>query len=223
MASATPWTEARIERALHLWKSGSSASEIARAIGGVTRNAVIGKLTRIGAPARSTMAQRVVVAIKARRGAERQWTKAEAELITRLYCDEGRDTEFIARRLGVSRQAVTAKLMLLGIGMRRAKSPKAAGAVTTTAPAAKLDAVARGAAALASSVWTGQRDPVSLMDLEAHSCRWPIDVPGGVGFCGAPKERGSYCAPHAQAGSSTLANGERPNAKVYERAMRRFA
>jgi hypothetical protein len=44
----TPWTPERAATAKRLWKEGKSATEIARALGGVTRNAVIGKITRAG-------------------------------------------------------------------------------------------------------------------------------------------------------------------------------
>lgn len=43
------WTDARVERLRTLWIEGLSASQIARDLGGVTRNAVIGKLHRMGA------------------------------------------------------------------------------------------------------------------------------------------------------------------------------
>ena len=42
------WTEARVEQLKTLWAEGLSCSQIARKIGGVSRNACIGKLTRLG-------------------------------------------------------------------------------------------------------------------------------------------------------------------------------
>ncbi len=42
------WTEERVDRLRQLWGSGKSASEIAEMLGGVTRNAVIGKAHRLG-------------------------------------------------------------------------------------------------------------------------------------------------------------------------------
>lgn len=42
------WTEDRIEQLRQLWGSGKSASEIADMLGGVSRNAVIGKAHRLG-------------------------------------------------------------------------------------------------------------------------------------------------------------------------------
>jgi GcrA cell cycle regulator len=42
------WTEDRVEMLAKLWEEGLSASAIAAQIGGVTRNAVIGKVHRLG-------------------------------------------------------------------------------------------------------------------------------------------------------------------------------
>jgi GcrA cell cycle regulator len=42
------WTDERVEQLKSLWTEGLSASQIARAMGGVTRNAVIGKVHRLG-------------------------------------------------------------------------------------------------------------------------------------------------------------------------------
>lgn len=46
--SSLPWTDDRVGQLQQLWSEGLSASEIARRLGGVTRNAVIGKLHRLG-------------------------------------------------------------------------------------------------------------------------------------------------------------------------------
>ena len=42
------WTEERIIELKQLWAEGQSASKIAEKLGGVTRNAVIGKIHRLG-------------------------------------------------------------------------------------------------------------------------------------------------------------------------------
>jgi len=42
------WTDERVDRLRELWGSGKSASEIAEVLGGVSRNAVIGKAHRLG-------------------------------------------------------------------------------------------------------------------------------------------------------------------------------
>ncbi|MEM0907525.1 MAG: GcrA family cell cycle regulator, partial [Pseudomonadota bacterium] len=42
------WTDERIEELRKLWADGLSASQIADSLGGVSRNAVIGKIHRLG-------------------------------------------------------------------------------------------------------------------------------------------------------------------------------
>ena len=46
------WTEERIEKLTRMWEGGSTASQIAEELGGVSRNAVIGKAHRLGLKAR---------------------------------------------------------------------------------------------------------------------------------------------------------------------------
>lgn len=48
------WTEDRVEVLTKLWAEGLSASQIAKQLGGVTRNAVIGKVHRLGLSGRAT-------------------------------------------------------------------------------------------------------------------------------------------------------------------------
>ncbi|HEV2364090.1 MAG TPA: GcrA family cell cycle regulator [Caulobacteraceae bacterium] len=51
------WTDERVENLKKLWLDGLSASQIAKALGGVTRNAVIGKVHRLGLSGRATPSQ----------------------------------------------------------------------------------------------------------------------------------------------------------------------
>ncbi len=48
------WTDDRVELLKKLWAEGLSASQIANRLGGVTRNAVIGKVHRLGLSGRTT-------------------------------------------------------------------------------------------------------------------------------------------------------------------------
>lgn len=52
------WTDERIEMLRKLWADGLSASQIATSLGGVTRNAVIGKIHRLGLSGRVKAPQR---------------------------------------------------------------------------------------------------------------------------------------------------------------------
>ncbi|MDR3373702.1 MAG: GcrA family cell cycle regulator [Ancalomicrobiaceae bacterium] len=47
------WTDERVEQLKKLWSDGFSASQIAAELGGVTRNAVIGKVHRLGLSGRA--------------------------------------------------------------------------------------------------------------------------------------------------------------------------
>ncbi len=51
------WTDERVETLKKLWQEGHSASQIAKHLGGVTRNAVIGKVHRLGLSGRAAPSQ----------------------------------------------------------------------------------------------------------------------------------------------------------------------
>ncbi len=53
MIEAVTWTDERVEMLKKLWNDGLSASQIAAEIGSVTRNAVIGKVHRLGLSGRA--------------------------------------------------------------------------------------------------------------------------------------------------------------------------
>ena len=80
------WTEDRVETLKKLWGDGLSASQIAKHLGGVTRNAVIGKVHRLGLsgraapsrPARRPAPQRPAAPRKAKPAAP-VTAKAQAE------------------------------------------------------------------------------------------------------------------------------------------------
>ncbi len=61
------WTDERVECLKKLWLDGISASQIAKQLGGVTRNAVIGKVHRLGLSGRATPSQPARPAFKAPR------------------------------------------------------------------------------------------------------------------------------------------------------------
>ena len=48
------WNDERVAALAQLWREGLSASQVARRLGGVTRNAVIGKAHRLGLTLRDT-------------------------------------------------------------------------------------------------------------------------------------------------------------------------
>jgi len=61
------WTDERVDVLKKLWLEGLSASQIAKQLGGVTRNAVIGKVHRLGLSGREAPSQPARPAFKAPR------------------------------------------------------------------------------------------------------------------------------------------------------------
>ena len=51
------WTEEKVNKLKELWGKGKTASQIAEIIGGITRNAVIGKAHRLNLEARAPSKQ----------------------------------------------------------------------------------------------------------------------------------------------------------------------
>ena len=69
METVNGWTEDRVATLKKLWLDGLSASQIAKQLGGVTRNAVIGKVHRLGLSGRAAPSQPARPAFKATRPA----------------------------------------------------------------------------------------------------------------------------------------------------------
>jgi GcrA cell cycle regulator len=57
MEASLSWTDERVAALKKLWLDGLSASQIAKQLGGVTRNAVIGKVHRLGLSGRAAPSQ----------------------------------------------------------------------------------------------------------------------------------------------------------------------
>jgi GcrA cell cycle regulator len=72
------WTDERVETLKTLWGEGQSASQIAKVLGGVTRNAVIGKVHRLGLASRAAAKPEPAKAAKEAAPAPKPKTKAKA-------------------------------------------------------------------------------------------------------------------------------------------------
>ncbi len=190
MTNPMPWTPSRTERALKLWTDGCSATEIMRILGGgLTRNAVIGKLNRIGAPKRAPVARDAAAWInRPKSPAFNAWPQDKAEELRRLYVEEELNPTVIAERFGMGRTAITSKLIRMGVPMR----PTVTAIKAMKAEAVKRQRENRSVGPIPVDIWAPIGPTVGLLDLHSHSCRWPI----GDQYCGATKERGSYCGLH---------------------------
>src|SRR5579862_2686395 len=79
------WTDERVELLKKLWQDGLSASQIAKQLGGVTRNAVIGKVHRLGLSGRATPSKPTRTTFKAPRPAR---PVSAAPSAPRRFCEE---------------------------------------------------------------------------------------------------------------------------------------
>ncbi len=83
MNEAGAWTDERVELLKKLWSDGLSASQIAAELGNVTRNAVIGKVHRLGLSGRAKSA----AAPAAPRKAEPAQKDADTMALEKLMTD----------------------------------------------------------------------------------------------------------------------------------------
>lgn len=134
------------------------------------------------------------------------WSEERTAALKKLWL-EGLSASQVARQLGgVSRSAVIGKVHRMGITVReiptrqRTISVRAPSRLQARRPSRETTAAPHVAPRLERT----EEDllPTSgILELGAHSCRWPIGNPDGddFGFCGRPKltARGSYCEQHS--------------------------
>lgn len=76
------WTDERVEKLKRLWAEGLSASQIAAQLGGVSRNAVIGKVHRLNLPGRAKAGGNSAATRAAKRPASEPRTPSYASRVT---------------------------------------------------------------------------------------------------------------------------------------------
>ncbi|MEM7071676.1 MAG: GcrA family cell cycle regulator [Pseudomonadota bacterium] len=69
----TQWSEDRVKILKEMWKTGYSARQISQKLGGVTRNAVIGKANRLGLSQRPRAIRRIPIAPPTSHESSCQW------------------------------------------------------------------------------------------------------------------------------------------------------
>jgi GcrA cell cycle regulator len=181
------WTEERIDRLKKMWADGATASEIAEKLGGISRNAVIGKAHRLGlesrpspvkpgedkAPARKA-APRAAPSPKAAPAAEKP--KPEREPVHRQPQRPQGSDQMQYRSIGPG------GFIRQGPGDQQAPIPPAP--PRRLIPAKPSPEVA---------------DKTGLLELNDRICKWPMGHPGEPDFyfCGAPSNPGyPYCVEH---------------------------
>jgi GcrA cell cycle regulator len=186
------WTDERVETLKRMWADGQSASQIAKELGGVTRNAVIGKVHRLGLSNRVTGANG-----RDDDEADAPVAAAKPEPVTKPASEAPRAADPIPARPAVDRPAPAAP---------------ATGATVTTLPVRKViipagqplppqpSANEISPEALASVREVEKRAKrLTLMELTERTCKWPIGDPAtdDFWFCGLPSVPGKpYCEAH---------------------------
>ncbi len=181
------WTDERVETLKKMWGEGQSASQIAKELGGVTRNAVIGKVHRLGlsnragVPGDAPAAAPTVAAV----GAPKLNVAETAEEGEAPAAPEPRPA--LAPRVEPAHAAVVTP-------MRRAIVP--AGQPLPPQPSA--NEISPEALASVREMEKRARK-LTLMELTERTCKWPIGDPATehFWFCGLPSVAGKpYCEAH---------------------------
>jgi len=188
------WTEERIERLKKMWHDGSTASQIADELGGVSRNAVIGKAHRLGLeqrpspvkPGEEKEAKKPASAAAPAAAAPKAAPKAEASTEPETPAPAPPHSNFRQRQLTPQelqyRSIGPGGFIRQGPGEQQAPIPPAP--PRRLVPAKPSPEVA---------------DKTGLLDLNDRICKWPMGHPGepDFHFCGEQSNPGfPYCVQH---------------------------
>ncbi len=171
------WTDERVETLRAMWAEGKSASQIAKELGGVTRNAVIGKVHRLGLSNRGPNGDRPEETEPA--------SPIDPPIAVEPETAEAAPAEAAAFRV---RDSVVTPMRPKPTGVAgQPLPPQPAGSEISPEALANLAEVAKKAKRL------------TLMQLTERTCKWPIGDPAtdDFWFCGLPCVAGKpYCETH---------------------------
>ena len=185
------WTEERIERLKKMWQEGSTASQIADELGGVSRNAVIGKAHRLGLEARPSP-------VKAGEEKEKPASAApapKAPPVERAAPKPATATPAPA----AAAPAAPARRPQSTDGMQyRSIGP---GGFIRQGPGEQQPPIppAPPRRLVPAKPSPEVADKTSLLELNDRICKWPMGHPGepDFHFCGSPANPGfPYCVDH---------------------------
>ncbi|WP_434288453.1 GcrA family cell cycle regulator [Celeribacter sp. SCSIO 80788] len=178
------WTDERVELLKKMWGEGQSASQIAKELGGVTRNAVIGKVHRLGLSNRAGAG----AAPAAKPAAAAVQPKAKPAVKPKVEAKPKPAAQPAAQdevNEASPKPAVPARRQIIPAGQPLPPQPS-----TNEIPAealAKVNEVEKKA------------KRISVMELTEKTCKWPIGDPAtdDFWFCGLPSVPGKpYCEAH---------------------------
>jgi GcrA cell cycle regulator len=185
------WTEERIERLKKMWHDGATASQIADELGGVSRNAVIGKAHRLGleqrpSPVRPGEEKEARKAAPTAAAAKPAAPKAEAPHPAASEPAVAAPAQSHPPR----RSSPEMQYRSIGPGGFIRQGPGDQQPPIPPAPPRRL-VPAKPSPEVA--------DKTSLLELNDRICKWPMGHPGepDFHFCGNPANPGfPYCVQH---------------------------
>ncbi|MFU1479337.1 GcrA family cell cycle regulator [Roseovarius sp. C7] len=184
------WNDERVEILKKMWAEGQSASQIAKELGGVTRNAVIGKVHRLGLSNRNG-------------GGGTGGASAATEA-------KPKPAKAAAKPAPKPRKAAAPQ-------PKEEPAPKpepAAEAAPSPVPGSRIKPIIPAGQPLPPQPSANEIDPkalakvsevekkakkLSLMELTSRTCKWPVGDPAtdDFWFCGLPSQAGKpYCEAH---------------------------
>ena len=191
------WTEERIDTLKKMWDSGLTATQIAEELGGVSRNAVIGKAHRLGLPARPSPVkpnEAKVAAEPKPAPAPRATAPAPAAPAPRAAAPapapESADGDDDADTPAPAPKREGPILRSVGPGGFVRQNPGEQAPPISPAPPRRL-VPAKPSDAIAGKT--------SLLELNDKICKWPLGHPGepDFHFCGDKVNPGfPYCVAH---------------------------
>ena len=187
------WTDQRIDQLRTLWEKGLTASQIADELGGVSRNAVIGKAHRLGLksrpspvkatePEKKAAPKKVSVAAKPIASAPvrpRPAAPSAPAAAVDLVADAAQP-----------RPSSMPRVVSIGPGGFMRQGPGDQQAPIPPAPPRRL---------VPAKPSPEMAEKTSLLDLNERICRWPMGHPGEADFhfCGVAVNPGfPYCVEH---------------------------
>lgn len=186
------WTDERVETLKRMWGEGQSASQIAKELGGVTRNAVIGKVHRLGLSNRvGGKDDEEEAAVTPAAPAPAAASAARPEPAAKL---EPAAPRAEAPRAAVPPVAAAPVSNVTPLPLRKAIIP----AGQPLPPQPSLNEISPEALASVREV-EKRAKRLTLMELTERTCKWPIGDPAtdDFWFCGLPSLPGKpYCEAH---------------------------
>ncbi|WP_101067767.1 GcrA family cell cycle regulator [Roseovarius salinarum] len=180
------WTDERVEMLKRMWNEGQSASQIAKELGNVTRNAVIGKVHRLGLSNRTGGPAAGATETKAKPAPAPEAPEPKAEKAAPQPQAAPEPEEEPAQGAQPPEPEMDAEESPV-IPAGQPLPPQPSANEIDPEALAKVSEVEKKAKKL------------SLMELTERTCKWPVGDPAteDFWFCGLPTQSGKpYCEAH---------------------------